>query len=97
MKAPRTFADVLSVARDADRRFRRVVVFFEALFAVAVVGGVVLDRLPPRPRLECTAHRAQFMSPYPHPYGEPPPSDWATCVWEPRRAPQASWQTASSR
>jgi hypothetical protein len=77
----RTFPDVGSVARDADWRTRRITLFFEALFAVAVVGLFAIDRIPPRPRLECRVHRAQTESHYPHPYGEPPPVEWTTCVW----------------
>ena len=77
----KTFADVGSVARDAERRFQRVAIFFEVLFAVSIVGAFVLDTIPPRPRLECQIHRAQTQSHYPHPYGEPPPVEWTTCVW----------------
>lgn len=77
----RTFADASAVARDARHRLQRVSIFFEALFAVVVVGLFALDRVPPRPHLECAHHEAQTMSHYPHPYGEPPPSTWTTCVW----------------
>ena len=76
-----TFLDVGSVARDARRRVQRVAIFFEALFVVGAVGLVALDRVPPRPHLECTMHEAQTMSHYPHPYGEPPAAQWTTCVW----------------
>ena len=76
-----TFANVGSVARDAQWRLQRVAIFFEALFAIAVVGLIVIDVMPARPRLDCTIHRAQTMSHYPHPYGEPPPVEWTTCVW----------------
>lgn len=76
-----TFADVSSVALDAEWRVRRVAIFFEALFVVAVIGGIVVDLMPRRPRLECTTHRAQTMSHYPHPYGEPPPVEWTRCEW----------------
>jgi hypothetical protein len=54
---------------------------FEALFVVAVIGGIIVDLVPRRPRLECTTHRAQTMSHYPHPYGEPPPVEWTRCEW----------------
>jgi len=80
----RTFSGVHAVARDARWRMQRVAIFFEALFAVVVVGLVAIDRVPPRPRLECERHSAVLRSPYPHPYGEPPVSEWTTCVW--RRA-----------
>jgi len=76
-----TFVDVRSVTRDARWRLKRVVLFFEALFAVSVVGMIALDRIPPKPHLECRVHRAQTMSHYPHPYGEPPEVEWTTCVW----------------
>ena len=75
------FLDVASVARDARCRVQRVAIFFEALFVVAAVGLVAIDRVPPRPRLDCTRHEAQTMSHYPHPYGEPPAVQWTTCVW----------------
>ena len=83
MSPPRTFADVVAVVRDAHLRMRRVVVFFEALFALALVGGVALDLVPPRPHLDCRVHRSQFESHYSHPYGEPPPVEWTTCEWRP--------------
>lgn len=76
-----TFADVSCVALDAEWRVRRVAIFFEALFVVALIGLVAIDLVPRRPRLECTTHRAQTMSHYPHPYGEPPPVEWTRCEW----------------
>lgn len=76
-----TFLDVGSVERDANWRLKRVVIFFEALFVVSVVGLIVLDRIPPRPHLECHTSRGQMMSHYPHPYGEPPEVEWTRCVW----------------
>ncbi len=76
-----TFLDVSSVVRDAEWRLRRVTIFFEVVFAVSVVCAFVIDTIPPRPRLECQIHRAQTQSHYPHPYGEPPPVEWTTCVW----------------
>jgi hypothetical protein len=75
------FADVGSIMRDAEWRLRRVAIFFEVLFALAVACAIVIDLVPPRPRLECRVHRAQTMSHYPHPYGEPPAVEWTTCVW----------------
>lgn len=75
------FPDVSSVSRDARWRVQRVAIFFEALFAVSVVGLVIVDRVPPRPHLECVVHRAQTMSHYPHPYGEPPAAEWTRCEW----------------
>jgi hypothetical protein len=77
----RTFFDVSAVERDAQRRTRRVAIFFEALFAVAVVGSLALDRLAPPPHIECQFHHAQTQSHYRHPYGEPPPVEWTTCAW----------------
>ena len=76
-----TFADVGSVAKDAAWRLRRVVLFFDAVFVVAIVVGFVIDAMPRRPRLECVTHSAQTMSHYPHPYGEPPPVEWTRCEW----------------
>lgn len=76
----RTFFDVGAVERDAQRRTQRVAIF-EALFAVAIVGTFALDRIPPRPRLECQIHRAETQSHYPHPYGDAPPVEWTTCAW----------------
>lgn len=76
-----TFVDVRSVARDARWRVQRVAIFFEALFALTAVGLVAIDRIPPRPRLECVVHEGQTMSHYPHPYGEPPPVQWTRCEW----------------
>jgi len=76
-----TFADVVSVEHDARWRVQRVVILFEALFVVAAVGLVILDWIPPRPHLECHLAQAQTMSPYPHPYGEPPPVEWTVCAW----------------
>jgi len=76
-----TFADVSSVALDAQWRVRRVAIFFETLFLVVVIGGVIVDLTPRRPRLECTKHVAQTMSHYPHPYGEPPAVEWTRCEW----------------
>ncbi len=77
----RTFGDVGSVADDAAWRIRRVVFFFDALFAVAIALGFVIDAMPRRPRLECVTHEAQTMSHYAHPYGEPPPVQWTRCEW----------------
>jgi hypothetical protein len=76
-----SFADLHAVMRDARWRTLRVTMFFEALFVVALIGAIAVDLIPPRPRLECTVHEAQTMSHYPHPYGEPPPVQWTTCVW----------------
>jgi hypothetical protein len=76
-----TFSTVKDVAHDAERRVRRVAIFFEALFVVGVLSAIVIDLVPRRPRLECTVHRAQTMSHYPHPYGEPPPVEWTRCEW----------------
>jgi hypothetical protein len=77
------FSSVRAVARDAQCRLLKVTLFFDALFVVAVVGAFILDRIPPRPHLECTVHEAQTMSPYPHPYGEPPAVQWTRCEWKP--------------
>jgi hypothetical protein len=76
-----TFFDVGAVERDAQRRTQRVAIFFEALFALAVVGTFALDRMPARPHLECQIHHAQTQSHYPHPYGDAPPVEWTTCAW----------------
>ena len=78
-----TFPHVAAVVRDAQRRITRVTLFFEVLFAVTVVGLIVLDRLPPAPHYECAVHHAQVQSPYPHPYGLPPEGTWTTCIYVP--------------
>ncbi len=77
----RTFVDIFSVERDARWRLQRVAIFFEMLFAIAIVALFVVDRMPRRPRLECVVHRAQTQSHYPHPFGDAPPVEWTTCVW----------------
>ena len=82
-----TFSSVRDVARDARCRILRVTIVFDALFIAFVVGAVIVDRMPPRPRLECTVHEAQTMSHYPHPYGEPPAVQWTRCEWKPRTPP----------
>jgi hypothetical protein len=76
-----TFESVRAVARDARCRLLRVTLFFDALLVVFVVGAFIVDRIPPRPHLECTMHHAQTMSHYPHPYGEPPEAQWTRCEW----------------
>jgi hypothetical protein len=58
-----------------------VALFFEVLFALAIVGLFALDRIPRGPHYECVVHRARMQSPYPHPYGLPPESVWSTCVY----------------
>ncbi len=76
-----TFPHVPAVMRDAKWRTTRVALFFETLFFLSVVGLIAIDRIPPRPRLECHTSRGQMMSHYPHPYGEPPEVEWTRCVW----------------
>lgn len=78
-----TFSSVRDVARDARCRILRVTIFFDALFVAFVIGAIIVDRIPPRPHLECTQHHAQTMSHYSHPYGEPPAVDWTRCEWKP--------------
>ncbi len=78
---PDTFADVGALERDARRRLQRVALVFEALFALTAMGLVILDLIPPKPHLECHVAQTQTMSHYPHPYGEPPPSEWTVCAW----------------
>src|SRR5438874_13507317 len=78
-----TFENVRAVARDARCRLLRVTIFFDALFVVFVACSIILDRIPARPHLECTTHRAQTMSHYPHPYGEPAAVEWTRCEWKP--------------
>jgi hypothetical protein len=76
-----TFAHVAAVLKDAKWRRTRVALFFEVLFALSLVGLLVLDRLPPGPHYECGVHHAQTQSKYSHPYGEPPEAVWSTCVY----------------
>ncbi len=76
-----TFHSVAAVARDAEWRVKRVAIFFEVLFVIGAIVGAWVDTLPRRPRLDCVVHRAQTMSHYPHPYGEPPPAEWTRCEW----------------
>ena len=72
---------VLDIEIDGARAMRRTFPASLLVFVVSVVGLVALDRIPPKPHLECRVHRAQTMSHYPHPYGEPPEVEWTTCVW----------------
>ena len=58
-----TFVNVVAVARDAEWRLKRVAIFFEVLFAAAIVGAIALDmipaaashRLPSPPRADAVA------------------------------------------
>ena len=75
------YAEIEAVADESRWRFQRVAIFFYGLFALSVVGLLALDRIPPRPRLDCHHESAMVQSPYPHPYGPPPLAEWTVCEW----------------
>ena len=79
----RTFDSVAQVAQDAAHRVKRVTCFFQCALVAFLALSVAIDRLPPTPKLECEKRAAVLMSPYPHPYGEPPASTWTVCEWNP--------------
>jgi hypothetical protein len=75
------YDSVFDMARDAQRRVRRVVYFFYVAAMASLVAGVLIDAQPPAPRLDCHKSTGQMYSHYPHPYGLPPPVTWTSCVW----------------